>query len=162
MDTTLNHWAACLLLTGCLLPAVVGAAEVYRWTDERGQVHYGQRPPPDGAQRLELPQSQAGTAAQDPHAAQRRARQQRLLEAYEYEREKQQAEAARVAAQQQEAATRCRELKRSWRRLSFPGPVYFTLPDGERDYLSDERRAAEKRKMLPAYTAACGAEPGTQ
>ena len=45
MDVTPNRWTACLLLTTFLLPVVVCAAEVYRWTDERGQVHYGQRPP---------------------------------------------------------------------------------------------------------------------
>ncbi len=151
-----------LLLVACLLSAGLGAAEVYRWTDERGQVHYGERPPPDGGQRLELPRAQSGAAQQDRETAQRRARQQRLLEAYEYEREKQQADAARAAAQRQQAAARCSELKRRWRRLSYPGPVYFTRANGERDYLSDERREAEKRRMRPAYKAACGAEPDSR
>lgn len=47
---------ACLLLL-LILPALAGA-EIYRWVDEDGDVHYGDRPP-KGAERVEeLPQLQ--------------------------------------------------------------------------------------------------------
>ena len=100
-------------------------------------------------------------AAKDAAAgsAARRARQQRVLEAYEYQRNQKKAEAARAAQARQRAAARCRELHRRWRSLSFPGPVYLSGPDGGRDYLSDEQRAAEKERMRPAYAQACGEEP---
>ena len=35
-----------LLLTGLILAADAGAAEVYRWVDENGEVHYTQSLPP--------------------------------------------------------------------------------------------------------------------
>lgn len=50
-----SHWrqprlgAAALLL---LLP-LAACAELYRWTDERGVLHYSDRPPPGGAERVE-------------------------------------------------------------------------------------------------------------
>jgi hypothetical protein len=141
---------------GLVLPAV---AEVYRWTDANGQVHYGARPPPQGAERLDLPKATVAPATGDADVEARRARQRRLLESYEYERGQKEAEAERAAQQQQQNAQRCRELQRRWRRLSHPGPIYFGRADGGRDYLDDAGREAEKERMRPAYVQACGRQP---
>lgn len=148
-----------VLLMACLFSAAFAAAEVYRWTDANGQVHYGERPPPEGARALELPARGQPVSADDDMTA-RRARQQRLLESYEYERSQRQAEAARAAEEQADDAERCRALERRWRELSHGGPIYFTRPDGSRDYLDEARRAAEKEKMRPAFRRFCGREPG--
>jgi hypothetical protein len=145
-----------LFLAGLCLPWPA-AAEVYRWTDAAGQVHYGGRPPPQGAQRLDLPA--ANPPAGDADAAQRLERQRRLLDDYEYQRAKKREEADRAARQQQVEAERCRALQQRWRLLSHGGPVYFRDADGRRDYLDEERRAAEKASLRPAYISACGREP---
>lgn len=48
--------------------AAASAAEVYRWVDENGKVHYGDRPRP-GAERMEVaPPGGSGDPA-DPEAA---------------------------------------------------------------------------------------------
>jgi hypothetical protein len=148
------------LLASCLLALPpVAAAEVFRWTDENGRVHYGQRPPPTGAERLDLPQPAAGAAGIDADAAQRRERRRRLLDAYDYEREQKKAQQARETDDRQQAAVRCRKLQQRWRRLNYPRPLYVTGKDGEREYLSDQQREAEKARMRPAYREACGREP---
>lgn len=41
-----------VLLLGCLTWMPAQAADLYRWVDERGKVHYGDMPPPD-ASRVE-------------------------------------------------------------------------------------------------------------
>ena len=138
-------------------PAV--AAEVYRWTDEQGRVHYGERPPAQGAERLDLPATGSPSTTPDASATERRARQQRLLDAYAYERERKQAAQAEAAAREQELAQECARLQRYWRRLSFSGPIYIKGDAGERRYLSDQQRAAEIERLRPAYRAACGREP---
>jgi len=149
----------------CLVPALLvclvfpAAAEVYRWTDAEGRVHYAERPPPQGAQRMDLPDAGPAPDAGDRDAAARRARQQRLLKAYEYERAQRQSEAARAERQRQADAERCRVLQQRWRRLSHPGPVYIRRADGGRDYLDETQREAEKAGMRPAYVQACGREP---
>lgn len=135
------------------------AAEVYRWTDADGRVYYGERPPPQGAQKMDLPDASPAPGAGDPDAAARRSRQQRLLEAYEYERAQRQSEAARAERERQADAGRCRALQQRWRRLSYSGPVYIGRADGGRDYLDEAQRAAEKAGMRPAYLQACGREP---
>jgi glutaredoxin len=47
-----------LRLIGLALLAVAGAAaaqaQIYKWKDTRGQVHYGDTPPPQGAQTLQV------------------------------------------------------------------------------------------------------------
>ena len=43
-----------LLFTGLMLASVVASAAAYRWVDEQGNVHYGDRPPA-GAERVKAP-----------------------------------------------------------------------------------------------------------
>ena len=142
-----------------LLLCTTVAAEVYRWTDDQGRVHYGERPPAQGAQRLDLPSTGPPSTTPDASVTERRQRQRRMLDAYAYERQRKQTEKEQAAARQQQLAGECERLQRYWRRLSFPGPIYVKGESGERRYLSDEQRAAEMKRLRPAYRAACGREP---
>jgi hypothetical protein len=147
------------MLASLLLALPAGAAEVYRWTDQNGQVHFSQRPPPGEAQRMDLPESDPGGAAVDAELMERRDRERRLLEDYDYERAQKRARQAREADAQQKAAAQCGKLQDYWRRLSFPGPLYLQRDDGEREYLTDEQREYERARIRPAYVRACGREP---
>ena len=60
-------WRTAAALIGLALLVIAGAAaaqaaQVYKWTDARGTVHYGDTPPPRGAQALKL----ASRATSDP------------------------------------------------------------------------------------------------
>ncbi|MGB5453972.1 MAG: DUF4124 domain-containing protein [Sedimenticolaceae bacterium] len=155
-----NPWIQFALAMAWLLSVPsVPAAEVFRWTDESGQVHYGERPPLEGADRIELPQSGSPAPGVDAGIAQRRERQGRLLDAYEYERAQKKARQALEEEQRQKAATRCARIQQYWRRLSYAGPVYQTRADGTREYLSDPQRESEKARVLPSYVQACGKGP---
>ena len=142
-----------------MLLSTAESAEIYRWTDDNGQVHFSQRPPPREAQRLQLPGSGPGQPAADTDLMRRRERERRLLESYEYERTQKKARQVRDANARQEAAGRCSRLQLYWRRLSHPGPVYIRRDGGEREYLSDAQREAEQARIRPAYEQACGREP---
>jgi hypothetical protein len=62
--------AATLLLIGCLAGAALPAqAEIYRWQDAQGGVHYGNVPPHDAAR---LTRIQGGPEAPRPLPAERR------------------------------------------------------------------------------------------
>lgn len=150
-----------LLALACLVSALhAGAAQVYRWTDENGQVHFGQRPPPGGGQRMDLSESgPVNTYGDDSGLERRRERERRLLESYEYEREQKKARMAREEEERRAAAADCRKLQNIWQRLMFKGPVFFRREDGSRDYLNDQQREAEKARIRPAYERACGRSP---
>ena len=149
---------AMLLLS--LFLAVPVSAEIYRWTDENGRVHYGERPPHDTAERVQLPHSAAPSAA-TPAAeeAERRARQQRMLEAFSHKREQKKAQKARDERERRRLAQDCERFKRHWNDLNYGGPIYYEEPDGGRRYVDDAERAAELDALRPAYRKACGADP---
>jgi hypothetical protein len=147
-----------LVLLAWLLNSAV-AAEVFRWTDASGQVHYGERPPVDDAQRIEMPASPASPAAAPSDAATRLERQRRLLESFEYERHRRAEQQARDERQARQRAQQCQRLRNHWRRLSYPGPVFVTGDDGERRYLDDAQREAEKARLRPAFVERCGEPP---
>ncbi len=148
-----------LLFVGLMVALVAAATDAYRWTDEHGQVHYGQRPPPQGAKRLDIPSTEAPPGAKDADAEKRRARQRRLLDAYTYEREQDEARREREEQRVRELAQECQRVQRYWRRLTYSGPVYIKGDDGERRYLNDQQRADEMERLRPAYRQACGKDP---
>jgi hypothetical protein len=47
MESKLESGLVCLLLSGLLMAGSAGAAEVYRWVDEEGNVHYSETLPPN-------------------------------------------------------------------------------------------------------------------
>lgn len=147
-----------LLLLGGLCLACSATAEIYRWTDASGQVHYGERPPPLGAERVYLPTDDRPATA-DTDAERRREHQRRLLDAYEHERAQKRSDVAQEARQRQVDAQRCQALERRWQALSHGGPIYYKRADGGRDYLDEEQRVAEKARIRPAYLQSCGREP---
>lgn len=148
-----------LLMLMAFLPSVsVFAAEVYRWTDANGQVHFSQRPPAADAEKIELPDSGSTGAPVDQTAAERRDRQRRVLESYEYEREQKKRAAAKAEQEDRDRAAKCADLERSWRSLSHGGPIYYRGENGERDYLSEQQRTAEKEELRAYYQRYCGGE----
>lgn len=60
-----------LLLCLASLPLAVGAAELYKWTDEKGRVHYSDKPPPEGvkAESRTLPEEADSDPAASPRPA---------------------------------------------------------------------------------------------
>ena len=144
-----------LLVAVSLAGGAAIAADIYRWTDDNGVVHFGERPPPGGASRIELRQAPSQNGADATTMEERRQRQQRLLDAYSHERDRkrqQQAENDAAAARNQ---AQCDRLRRHWRSLSWGGPVYYGQEDGGRRYLSESERNAEKSAVQRTYGASC-------
>jgi len=140
---------ATLLLLTLLMP--VGAAEVFRWVDDAGQVHFGDRPPASGAEQLTVPSSapeQAASGARLEHT-------RRLLEAFAAERadrrEQRAEEAARKAARKQ----RCTQARRN--RAGFENASRVVRYDdaGNRIVLDGEDYEAAHRRVLESVERWC-------
>ncbi len=56
----MKRLALAALLLAC---AASAAAQLYRWTDEKGKVHFGDTPPPPGARDVRKKDAATGTAA---------------------------------------------------------------------------------------------------
>ena len=136
--------AAILALTMVATPAT---ADVYKWVDAEGKVHYGDRPPSSGQESQSL--SLTPPPGRDGEQRERSRRQRRLLDAFEAERAEQgEAEAAEA---KRERAHRCEQARRALVNFERANIVYTTEDNGTRTYLSDEERrraAADTRAWI--------------
>ncbi|WP_192983200.1 DUF4124 domain-containing protein [Pseudomonas sp. EggHat1] len=136
-----------LLLIVALLPTLA-TAEIYRWTDEQGRVHFGQRPVA-GAETVQVkPQ----VVERDEHTREREARSQRF---YDARREEQQQAAAAATAQREERANECRDLRRRLAQIAEGFSYYRTDASGERIYYSDEETDAARRQLRERIAQRC-------
>ena len=147
----------CLLVLTAMVLVKAPAQQVYRWTDEAGVVHYGTSPPMErGEPVLQLTPSQSDSA---PDPQERLQKHQRLLDAYQRDRElKRQAEQQR-AEQARRRAGHCQRLTIRWQELSHPGPIYFETSAGGRRYLSEQERQQRKSNLVEALQDYCGGVP---
>jgi hypothetical protein len=117
---------------------------IYKWTDADGNVHYGERPPPD-AQSRELP-----SAPPPPEADVMRSQERldRLLERQQRSEQLRQEDQVREAQEEEQAARlaadrrqRCIAARNQMHRLRMQRAIYTIDEQGERVYLDDEARS---------------------
>lgn len=124
-----------LILIG--LPIAPTLAGAYKWVDEEGHVHFGDRPPSSGAEEVKIPKAAPPTQA--PDAAERRQIQQRMLDIYQEDREKKRQAEAEEKRKHKEMKARC-VVARDNLRTYKNSRLYDLTPEGERRFLSDEER----------------------
>lgn len=138
-----------LLLCFLLFPALA-SAEIYRWTDEQGRVHFGQRPAAGAqAQQVEV----------KPQIIERdeetRAREERVARFYEA-REAEQAQATIKASEiRAKRSAQCERLRKGLADLA-PGQRYYRPgDDGERHYYSDAELDAARQQLRDQLSEHC-------
>ena len=141
-----------LLLTLALVSAPLAQAEVYRWVDENGVVHFSQRPPQQGdyqEQKLRV------APPADPEAA--RARVDKLIERQknaEAARRQHRKEAAEAAKKREIQQQNCNKARQHLDGLLARPRVLMRNPDGTMTRLTEEERQtriAETRKRIEEF-----------
>ena len=142
------------LLTFCLLWVLLlpATAQVYKWVDEKGVTHYGERPPQGKKaqpveQHLANPSPAPGkTAAPDWKAKELEFRGRRI-----------ESEQADAKQQQQDAALRnaCNEARDRLVRLKSARGIYRLDEKGQRVYQSDEERRASTAQLEQQIAQRC-------
>jgi hypothetical protein len=149
--TTLSVLIAMLTLAG----SAIASETIYKWTDENGNVHYGDRP--SGApteERLTLTFRRTDSAAVQQRMQARLDRQATRDETRTAEEAARQDEAEQAAAAsgREQACIKARERLQSYvqaRRL------YRTDDNGERVYLDDAQREEARRKAEEKVSEFC-------
>jgi hypothetical protein len=121
-----------------LLMGGVHAAGVYKWVDEQGRVHYGDRAPGDSARELKI--RPRGTTGPVPSETQRRERTRRLLDVFAEERRERKEQAERERQRRAQAVEYCARARDRLRNLERSSYVYELDRDGNRVVLSQARR----------------------
>lgn len=139
------------LALALLLAAAAAHAQIYRWTDEQGRVHYGQSPPP-GAKASPV-DSRVPPASGPAQPAPDLSQQEREFQQRRIEREQKAAAEQKTAAQAKQRCDRERERlagMRSARRI-----VAGVDEKGERRYMSDGERNEAIASQEAAVARAC-------
>lgn len=132
-----------------LLTPLAGHAELYRWTDEQGQVHFGDKPPDDKpADSMDMPTARELGSDQETRSRQQRI--QRQMQVNEERAQQQRAEQRKRKQQRaREMARPCRDARTRLRRMN--GRIVFRKEDGSvEDVTMDElaRRKKETRQWI--------------
>ncbi|HEY5703816.1 MAG TPA: DUF4124 domain-containing protein [Gammaproteobacteria bacterium] len=135
----------------CLLCTMVSAAEVYKWEDEQGRVHYSHKPPDDGADAIEIkPHHEA-----DQATLKRIEKNEKLLRVYEEERQISKQEAMEARKEEEERRKQCTRAKKALDNLEYAGRLYRLNENGEKVFLSEEERNNEKQAIRKQMKKVC-------
>ncbi|MGH6691432.1 MAG: DUF4124 domain-containing protein [Gammaproteobacteria bacterium] len=146
-------WIATLALLALALPA--WAAEMYKWVDENGKVHYSDQPPPANARQQKtiqpkVPAQSAAPPAATPEGQPAAGTKAKTAAELDMEFRKRRTEAAEAEAKRQqetqvaaEKQRNCEAAKARVAVLQTGGRITKATPTGEQSYLGDSEIAAE-------------------
>jgi hypothetical protein len=134
-------WIFTLLITSLV------QAGVYKWVDEQGRVHYGDRPASDNAGEVRI--RDQGGSEPSADSVSRHEKQQRFLRAREEDREEKKQARAKNKRKKLEAKRNCEQAKKEYDKYRHAGAIYDKGKGGERKYLSFKARE-EYEKSLAA------------
>lgn len=137
----------------CTLATTV-PAEVYKWTDAQGNVHFGDRPPAGKSETINMPSHEA--PAVPAVSEDRIEKQRRLLDAYAEERRIKGEADEKARKEKAERKRKCADLRDDLRNQENAGSVYNLDKNGERVFLSNEEREASTAALRKEVEYWCG------
>jgi signal recognition particle GTPase len=126
-------------------------AEIYKWTDENGGVHYGERPSNPNSEKIEIKSS---TSQPDEGLEKHREKQQKLLQSYEDERAEKKQQKAEDEKAKRKLKKNCAYLKDHYKTLKQTNIYYDIDEDGNRIYLDEsilKKDIAEAEELIRKY-----------
>jgi hypothetical protein len=122
-------------------------AEVYRWTDKEGRVHFTDRKPDAPTRGVETVDVPTATPVPDAGQQDQRERGRKLLQVWEAERVAREKSAAETAREHAERGDRCAWVVREVARMGRARVLYRQGEDGSRQYMSDNERDKYVRQL---------------
>lgn len=138
-----------VLFAFVLLP-IMASAQIYRWTDEQGKLHFSEQPPPTGtAQQIEVkPQVMERDSAT-------KASEQRTARIFEVRRQEEDQARNQNVAQLQQQEKECHDLRSNLAAVSAGGRYYKKDDNGERSYYSDQELTAARQGLTSKIAERC-------
>ncbi len=125
---------------------------MYKWVDEQGKVHYGDRRDTQAAEPLKL---RSSPPVSDPAYEARQLEQQKLLEAYAEKRKEKQLEAAEAKKEKEKRKQNCDKAKAQMYAYEHARYIYDVDKDGNRRILSDEEHTKVRQEAKEAIDHWC-------
>lgn len=141
----MQRWLLSILLLPCL-----ASAEIYRWTDANGQVHFGEAPRAGaGAVQVEV---KPPPLQQDAAAAERQQRTERFFQA---RRDEQQQANENNQKQQAKSAQECQQLREQYAQLEHGGTFYKLDDQGQRQYYPQAQIDSARSRLKTRLDQRC-------
>ena len=141
-----------ILLIFLIYTPFPGSAEVYKWVDEHGQTHYGEKPPAANAAEVKI-QDAPGV---DESVQKRNEESDKLLKVYEEERNIRNEEKQKAEEKERKRAEECMIAENDLRDMQQQGLAYYELDDkGKRKYLSDTELKQRIKELQEQYNLHC-------
>jgi len=139
-----------------VLVALIGStavsAEIYKWVDKSGTTHYGDTPPGENAETVQVDEA----PERDPGHESRSEKRQRLLEILAEERREARELKAKAAAEKKRRQAECREARKELQAIRNAAYLYRKTDDPDNPVIySDEQRAAITRRAEEAVRKWC-------
>ncbi len=142
-----------LLIILCLLATPIAQAGTYRWVDENGQTHFGDRPPANAASdEITL---KATAPAPDSTAGERKRRVNEFLKQTEQERADRNRAQAEQKAKNAKHEARCQALRARLKHLKTVSGIYRLNNEGERVFVDDEENERLRREFQAKVQSEC-------
>lgn len=132
----------------------IEATEVYKWTDEAGQVHYGGNPAGEKSGNIIIHKHKAPSRSAIADEKQHLENIKKWTAARQEERENEKLRKAELEEKKAERTRRCSKLKNSLSDMQRRGRWYRLDEAGNRQYYSDEEleaRLKEKTQVIKKH-----------
>lgn len=142
------------LLTLLVLSPAVSVAEVYRWVDEDGRTHFGDRPPTQAAsQEVKV---ESAPARVDNSARDRQQKVNAFLEQKQQERDQQRVADAKAEKQAAKRAEQCSKLRARLKYMDSVSTFYNLNEQGERVFVSESENTRIRERFRRKVEETCG------
>jgi osmotically-inducible protein OsmY len=154
----MRHPTILVLVAAVLTCAIAQAGDVYKYTDERGQTMYTDKPIP-GAVRVSTGAQRPAEVTARSYAAQQSAQNSTLSASNQ--RIADQQNDSRIAATvakdlETTRADRCKKARADYQTTINSRRLYRDQPGGKREYLSDAELAAMRVEAAKQVESICG------
>lgn len=147
----------CLLLIVTVLYVVSAQAEVYKWVDEKGRVHYSDRPEA-GSQAVTVKQYRTPNkpVATGEDELSREEKRQRIIDMLEEDRLEKNKQRAKEKKQRLARKRECNQLKDYQRHADRASRLYRLDKEGNRVFMSNDQREKSQQRLRKQMKKACG------
>lgn len=132
-------------------------AAVYKWTDENGAVHYGDKPNGQSAGQNNATEIKVETQSKSgiTHSSDQKEKRDRIIKVLEEDRKEREKKRKKYYAEKNKRLKRCARLKDKLRRYQDANAVYKLDKKGERQYYSNKERAAKESALRKKINKTC-------
>ncbi|MES9969096.1 MAG: DUF4124 domain-containing protein [Candidatus Thiodiazotropha sp.] len=128
-------------------------AGVYKWVDDKGRVHFSDRPVDGQSTQINIRQKSVDEASPGPED--RKSKMQRMLDVYQEERAERKEAKQKQQAERKQRKQNCVRAKDRYNSHLRASGIYDLNKDGERQYLSETQRARHMKRLKSEIARWC-------